>query len=148
MRIVGNANASGFRDSFEARCDIDAVAKDIIVVDDYIADVNADSKFNPEFRRHAGVPFGHLPLDFHRTARGADSTSKLGQKTIASSLNYTTAIRGECRIDKRLSDRLKLRKCTFLVTTHQPAIAGDIRRQYSRQSPFHALAGQKGPPGW
>ena len=56
-------------------------------------------------------------------------------------------MRGECGIDKRLSDRLKLRKCTFLVTTHQPAIAGDIRRQYSRQSPFHALAGQKGPLG-
>jgi hypothetical protein len=38
--------------------------------------------------------------------------------------------------------------CALLVVTHQPAVAGDIRRQHSRQSSFHALAGQKCPLDW
>jgi hypothetical protein len=33
----------------------------------------------------------------------------------------------------------------FLVGVHETAIAGDIRRQYSRKSPFHALSGQTAP---
>jgi hypothetical protein len=37
--------------------------------------------------------------------------------------------------------------CPFLVATHQPAVAGDIRRQHSRQSSFHAFARQKIPFG-
>src|SRR5580704_18220059 len=54
-------------------------------------------------------------------------------------------MRGDCGIDERFSERLELRECVFLVAAHQPAIAGDIRRQHGRQSPFHALAGQKAP---
>ena len=42
--------------------------------------------------------------------------------------------------------RLQLRKRAFLVAAHQPAIAGDIRRQHRRQSPLHAFAGQKNSP--
>jgi pimeloyl-ACP methyl ester carboxylesterase len=34
----------------------------------------------------------------------------------------------------------RLRERAFLVAAHQAAIAGDIRRQHRRQSPFHALA--------
>jgi hypothetical protein len=52
-------------------------------------------------------------------------------------------MRGDCGIDKRLSERLQIGERAFFVAAHQTAIAGDIRRQHSRQSPFHALAGQK-----
>jgi hypothetical protein len=55
-------------------------------------------------------------------------------------------MRGDCGIDKRLSKRLQIGERAFFVAAHQTAIAGDIRRQHSRQSPFHGLAGQKGPP--
>src|SRR5258707_3736833 len=50
---------------------------------------------------------------------------------------------GDLRIDERLPKGSQLHMCAFLVATHQPAVAGDIRRQHSRQSSFHALAGQK-----
>jgi hypothetical protein len=56
-------------------------------------------------------------------------------------------MRGDCGIDKRLSERLQIGERAFFVAAHQTAIAGDIRRQHSRQSPFHGLAGQKKPSG-
>jgi len=54
-------------------------------------------------------------------------------------------MRSDCRIDKCLSKRLQISERAFFVTAHQTAVAGDIRRQHSRQSSFHALAGHKGP---
>jgi hypothetical protein len=56
-------------------------------------------------------------------------------------------MRGDCGIEKRLSERLQIGERAFFVSAHQTAIAGDIRRQHSRQSPLHRLADQKGPPG-
>jgi hypothetical protein len=56
-------------------------------------------------------------------------------------------MRCDCGIDKRLSERLELGECAFFVSAHQKAIAGNIRRQYSRQSPLYALAAQGAPPG-
>jgi hypothetical protein len=56
-------------------------------------------------------------------------------------------MRSDCGIDKRLSERLQIGERAFFVAAHQTAIAGDIRRQHSRQSSFHGFAGQKGPPG-
>ena len=41
MRIVGNAKTTRLGDTFETHCNIDTVAKDIIVFDDDITDVNA-----------------------------------------------------------------------------------------------------------
>jgi hypothetical protein len=55
MGIVGGADTAGLRDSFEARGDVDAVAKDIVFVNDNIADVNADPEFDSAPPRHIGI---------------------------------------------------------------------------------------------
>ena len=106
MRIVGDADAARLGDSLKARCDVDAVAENIVVVDDDVADVNADAKFDPEFRRHAGVLLGHLPLDFHRTARRIDCACELDQHAVAGGLDDAAAVAGDSGIDKRSSERL------------------------------------------
>src|ERR1700687_3198843 len=106
MSIIGNADAAWLSDSLKACGDVDTIAENIVVVDDDVADVNTDAKFDPEFRRHAGVLFSHLSLDFDRTARRIDSTGALDQHAVASSLEDATAVRGNPRFDKRLSKRL------------------------------------------
>lgn len=53
VRIVGDANAAGLCNAFKARCDVDAVAEDIIVIDNDVADMNPDR--NSIFRS-AGTP--------------------------------------------------------------------------------------------
>src|SRR5258705_1809544 len=51
VSVVGDADAARLSNSLQPRCDVDAVAKDIIFIDDYVADVDADAEFDPEVLR-------------------------------------------------------------------------------------------------
>src|SRR4051794_888220 len=143
--VIRDADATGFRDPLKARGNIDAIAKDIVVVDDDIADVDTDPEFNPDTLRDVGVLHGHAALDLNRAAGGIDGAGKLDQHSVAGSLDDATAMRGDYWIEQRLSERLQIGKRAFLVTSHQTAVTGDIRRQDRCQSSFHALAAQGGP---
>ncbi|HEY3681194.1 MAG TPA: hypothetical protein VGL45_20970 [Bradyrhizobium sp.] len=147
MRIVGDADTARFGNSLEPRRDVDAIAKDIVVVDDDVADMHPDAKFDPELGRHAGVLARHFLLDNDRATRGIDHAGELGQHAVSGVLDDAAAMAGDRRVHQRLSECLQLGNRAFLVAAHQPAIAGNVRRQHGRQSPFHALAGQKTPLG-
>ncbi len=101
--VIGNADAAWLGDSLKPRCDVDTIAKNIVVVDDDVADVNANAKFDPEFRRYADVLFSHLSLNLRRTAYGVDGTGKLDQRAIAGGIDDATAVGGDRRIDQRPS---------------------------------------------
>src|SRR3977135_3216349 len=68
LRVVGDADPARLGDSFQPGCDIDAVAKNIVVVDDDIAEMDPDPEFDACVRNHAGVLRSHAALDFHRAA--------------------------------------------------------------------------------
>jgi hypothetical protein len=53
--VVRKADAACLGDSFEARDDIDAVAEDIIIIDNDVANVNADAEFNLDVLRHVDI---------------------------------------------------------------------------------------------
>jgi hypothetical protein len=89
---------------------------------------------------------GHAALDFNGASHRIDGAGELRQHAVAGGLDDSAAIRSDCGIDKGISESLELGECAFFVLAHQTAIAGYIRRQYSRQSPFHAIVGQKKPP--
>jgi hypothetical protein len=105
--------------------------------------VNPDPKFDPELLRDAGILSGDTALDLHCASCGVDGAGELHQHAITGSLDDTAAMRGDCGVDKRLSERLQIGERAFLVATHQATIGGNVRRQHSCQSPFHALTGQK-----
>jgi hypothetical protein len=52
------ANAARLGQAFEAGGDVDAVAKDVAVFDDDVADVNADAELDAVVRRQRGIAFG------------------------------------------------------------------------------------------
>ena len=110
MGVVGDADAARLGDALEARRDIDAVAENIVVVDDDVADMDADAKFDPEFGRHVDIPLRHRALDFHRTARRIDGTGELDQHAVAGGLDDAAAMRGDAGIDQRLPQHLQLRQ--------------------------------------
>src|SRR6202023_4111261 len=89
--IVGDTDAAWLGYSLKARCDVDTIAEDIIVVDDDIPDMNTDAKFDPEFRRYADVLLGHLALDRHSTARCIDCAGELDQHAIPGGLDDAPA---------------------------------------------------------
>ena len=146
MGVVGDADAARLGDSLQARRDVDAVAENIVVVEDDVADVDADAKLDPQVGRHVDIPLRHRALHFHRIASRIHGTGELDQHAVARGLDDAPVVRLDAGIDQGLAQHFQLRQRPLLVATHQPAIAGDISRQHRRQSPVHALVGQKEPP--
>ena len=142
--IVGDTDAAGVGYAFKARGDVDVIAEDVVVIKDYVADVDADPEFDPDCRGDVGVLRRHSALDFDRTARRVHRTRKLDQHAVAGGLDDAPAMRSDSGIDNDLSSCLQARQRAFLVSTHQTAVAGDIGSQYRYKSSFHALAGQIG----
>jgi hypothetical protein len=104
--IVGNAYATRFGDSLKTRSDVDPIAENIVIVDDDVADVNADAKLDPELRSHFGLLLRHLSLDFHPATRRVDCAGELDQHAIAGGLDDAATVGSNPGIDKRLSKRL------------------------------------------
>jgi hypothetical protein len=145
LGVIGDADASGFRDPFQTRGDVDAIAKNIVVIDDDVADVNADAEFDPGILRYIGVLPGHAALDFDGATRCVHGAGEFDQHAVAGGLDDAATMPGDRRIEQCFPQCLQLGQRAFFVAAHQTAVAGDIRRQYCRQPPFHAFAGQKVP---
>src|SRR5215813_14731887 len=50
-----DADAAWFRQAFKARCDVDPVAEDVVIVDDDVAEINADPEIDAPFGVHTGI---------------------------------------------------------------------------------------------
>ena len=134
-----------FGNAFEPSRKIDAVAENVVAVDDDVADMNADAEFEPDFLRDVGVLSGNAALDFHSAAHCIHGTGEFQQHTVAGGLDDAATMRGYSRVNKGLSDSLQPGQRAFLVSPHQAAIPGYICREDCRQPSFHPLAGQKTP---
>src|SRR5262249_25601426 len=78
---------------------IDAVAIDVVAVDDDVTDVDANSKADLLIRCDASIAFGHAPLQVNRAAPRVHEAGNLEQQAIAGSLHDPTGVFGDLRID-------------------------------------------------
>jgi len=145
--IIGDADAARLSNSLQPHCDIDAVSKDIIFIDDDVADVDADAKFDLLALRCIDILFGHAALNFDGAAYGIYDAAELDESAVPGILDDAPAMISDFGIKKPLSKSFQLRQRAFLVDPYQAARARDIRRQNSRQSPIYVLAAQDAPPG-
>src|SRR5262249_2038998 len=72
-----NDNAARLSQAFEPGCDVDAIAKDVAILDDDVAHVDADTQIDALVRWQRGIAFGHCSLDLGRTAQGVDDAGEL-----------------------------------------------------------------------
>src|SRR5262249_1828595 len=136
-----HADAPWLRQSFEACRDVDAIAVDVLVVDDDVAHVQPDAELDAPLRRHLGVALGHFPLDIDGTPAGVDDAGKLAEDAIARRLDDASAVFRDLRIDDCASQALERSQRAFLVQAHQPRIAHDISGEDGRETtldPFSA----------
>jgi hypothetical protein len=91
---------------FQPRSDVDAVAENIVVIDDDVTDVNADAKFDPLVLRQDGILLGHLALDIRRTAHRINGTGKLDQRPVTGRFDDAASMGGYRGINKGLSEGL------------------------------------------
>src|ERR1700757_4854150 len=77
---------------FEARRDVDAVAEDVVLVDDDVAEIDADAEIDAPLGWHIGVARGHLALDLDRATNRIDHARELAEQTVARRVDYAAAV--------------------------------------------------------
>jgi len=133
VRRGAEANPAGLSQGFEPGCNVDAVAEDIAVLDDDVADIDAHAKFDAPLCRCCGVAGDHLPLQLDRAAHRVDDAGELDKQAVAGSFDDATPMLGDFGIAEFTANRAQRRERALFVLAHQPRVAGDIDRQDGRQ---------------
>ena len=94
-----NANATRFSQSFEARCHVHAVTKDIVAVDDDVAKIDANAISNALVLRNSGFTLSYRPLDFNGTSHRVDNARKFDQQTVARGLDNSSVVFGDLWVE-------------------------------------------------
>ena len=98
--VFGQADAARLANALQPGGDIDAVAHQVAValLDD-VAQVDADTVFDPLFRRHTRVALDHAVLHFDRAAYGVHDAPELDDRAVAGALDDAPIVGGDGRID-------------------------------------------------
>jgi hypothetical protein len=59
MPRIGDEHPAGIGQGFNPRHNVDAVAIEIVALDDHVADIDADAQFDAAVSLDASVPLGH-----------------------------------------------------------------------------------------
>jgi hypothetical protein len=144
--VVRDANATRLRNPFKASGDVDAVAKDIVVIDDDVTDVDADAKFDPLDLRHRSILLSHTALDLNGAAHRIYDTAELSEHAIARVLDDLATMFADLGISEPTQTLPQPDVCPFLVQAGQATISSHISRKDSCKPPFNAIVGQNGLP--
>src|SRR5262249_7190526 len=129
--IFGDADAPGFRDPFQTRRHVDAVAENVADVQDDIAEIDADAELDPFVRRHALVALRHASLYMDRAAHCFHAVAELDQHPIPGGFDDTPTVFGDAGIKNDAQMLPQTTARPLLIDASQPAIADDIRRENS-----------------
>ncbi len=144
--VVGDANAARRGQPLEPCGDVDAIAEEIVAVEDHVAEIDPDPELDAAVGRIDGVALRHRLLHRDGTAHRVDDAAELGQHPVACGLDDAALMLGDAGIDQLIAVRLQPRERAFLVLAHQPAVARDIGRQDRRQPALDPLHPHYCPP--
>ena len=100
MHRVRHADAAGGRLLLQARGDVDAVAKNVVILDDDVAEVDADAELDALLGRDVGIAPRHAGLDLDGALHGLDDALELDQHAVAGGLDQPAVVLGDRRIDQ------------------------------------------------
>ena len=136
--IARNHNAAGFGKRLQPGGHVDAVAINIVVVADDVADIDSDTELDAALSWYVGVTFGHTALDVDGAAHSIDNADEFHQHAVAGGFDDPAPVLGDLGVDEFLAMGLELAKRAFLVGAHQLAIAGYVAREDRSQSSVDA----------
>ena len=125
-RVLRDADAAGLGDAFEPRGNIYAIAVDVAVFDDDIAEMHADPEGDTFLLRGRAVALGHRALHGDSAGDRLDHTRELDQESVAGCLDDPAFMAGDLRIEKLAAQPVEAFERAFLVRPHQPRIPGHI----------------------
>jgi hypothetical protein len=94
-----DANAARLCDALKPRRNIHAVAKNVMRLDDDVADVNAYTVRNAPVFQVAGCKFMNVVLELQGRSNRFDRARKLRQEPVPGVLDNAAAVFGDCWVD-------------------------------------------------
>jgi hypothetical protein len=79
MHDPADADPAGLGQPFQPRRDVHPIPEDVVLLNDHVAEVDADAEPDPLLLRHLGLALGHAALDLHSAAHGVDNAHELSQ---------------------------------------------------------------------
>ncbi len=95
LHVRGNADPACAGQLFNARSDVHAIAINIAIAVNHVADVNADFEFNPPIRRDVMVALGQSALDFNCALRRFQRAAEFHQESVTDGFDLGTVEPGK-----------------------------------------------------
>ena len=135
MHDRGNADAARIGERLEPRRDIDAVAIDVVAVDDDVAEIDADPQLDCRFawRQYAR---SDSVLNVDSAFDRVDDARELNQRSVADQLDDAAITGSDRGIEEAFAKVLQCGERAGLVAGHQARIADHIGGQNRRQPPI------------
>src|SRR5664279_48303 len=106
MRAAREANASGVGNPFQSRGNIDAVAENVVALNDNVANIDTDTQFDAPLPRFSSIALGHSALNVDSAGNRVNGAAKLHQRAVAHQLDDPAQMGGDLGIDKFAPQRL------------------------------------------
>jgi len=104
----------------EPPSDIDTIAENIVLLNNHVADVDANAKPDALLVRQASLAVDHPTLDLGGATHSVHHTGELCQETVAGVLDGTALVLSDPRVDQLFQMCLETLVGAFLVNAHQP----------------------------
>src|SRR5262249_29592800 len=122
---------------------VDAVAEDVVALDDDVAEIDANAKGNASILGYPGGTVSHRRLHLDRTAHSVDDAREFQQQPVTCGLDDATSMGGNRWVNDLLAKALQRREGAALVSSHQPRVARDVSGHHGGEA---ALLGHSGSP--
>src|SRR6476469_2027967 len=76
---AADADAARFGKCFEARCDIYSITEDVVLLDDHVAEIDANPKRDVPLVWNISLALRHPALDLYSAAHGVHNARELRQ---------------------------------------------------------------------
>src|SRR5262249_11985023 len=107
MDALRHANGAWFGQCLEARRDINAIAKDITVLNDDVALVEADAKLNTPILSFAQIALGNRALNLEGATQRRHRARELDQNAVTHELDDAALVLGDLGVDQLRAMRLE-----------------------------------------
>lgn len=142
MHRAGNSHTPRLTRLFEACRDVDAATEEVVVLDDDIAQMDADAKDDALVRRNRGIAGRQGALHIQRRLHRIHRAGELDENAVAGGFDHTPAVLLDLGIDNFFTMGPKLGQGARFVDLHQTAVADNIRRQNGGKPTFVASVSQ------
>jgi len=137
---AGDVDLAGIGDTFEPSGNVDAVAVDVVYLDDNVAKIDANSIFDPMMLRQRRVAADQILLDDDAASDGFDGTVENRDEAVACGFDELPVVLDDAGFDEITLDPLDARVRSLFIDLHQPAVAGDIACNDRSKTARHRLA--------